>query len=716
MRIALRCSLRSPNKIQRFNLPRLCLWNLLPLRRQFQTKGETDSRYFGSVREELSKISHYAVNKAFPNFPLDPVFTKVQQCKLDDDYQLSTAFTIAKKMSANVNEIARRIVDCFPPSTMIQKLTVTNGFIGIVLNNKWLAEFIVSKNLSTIRVTRPPKKILVDFASPNMGKELHVGHLRSILIGDCLSRVFEHQGHEVIRVSHVGDFGTIMGQLLAEAERQQEPWFLTIRQNPHLPIDKIPQWPTLSRLYKLYVDGKSRMSDANFASNANRMLLELQHPNGDPVVKKSWQLICEVSRRGFAEIYSKLGVSVEERGESTYAPLIPTVINELQAKGLIYESQGAKICQTRSDTAPIIVQRSDGVYLYAATDFAALYYRIHHLKVDEIYYVTDFSQERHFNTIVEIAKRAEWFDPQRVIIKHVPFGLVLGPNGSKLSSRDGTPMTIRQLLLDGIEETKKAVHASKTIIRGLRIEQDYFSRKKYRQNFSQYVETNESEKRFEVPKREGTLSSSSAPSVSTNDESNNSNSNQLKLSLHVDTSVDIEPLACNAIKYFELSQTRQSNYVFSFQDMLSIKGNSAMYLIYAYVRMRAIRRMAQQLNIPLPSFENKIDELSSVTTAANVKEDDNNKHGEWNFTKEERDLIIKLIQFPDVVKAVEETQQPHILSLFLFQLTQLFHSFYESCKILGHSQQTQRLLLCLNTESVLSKGLSLLNVTLLEHI
>jgi arginyl-tRNA synthetase len=182
---------------------------------------------------------------------------------------------------------------------------------------------------------------------------------------------------------------------------------------------------------------------------------------------------------------------------------------------------------------------------------------------------------------------------------------------------------------------------------------------------------------------------------------------------------NIESIAYNAIKYFELSQNRQSNYVFSFRDMLSIKGNSAMYLVYAYVRIRAIRRMAAQLKISLPSFN------SNDTTAITIEnknpntdnvENNNDNEEEWKLTPEERALIVKLIQFPDVVRVVEETQQPHFLSLFLFQTSQLFHSFYESCKIFGHTYQTQRLKLCLNTESVLSKGLTLLNVTLLEYL
>jgi arginyl-tRNA synthetase len=253
--------------------------------------------------------------------------------------------------------------------------------------------------------------------------------------------------------------------------------------------------------------------------------------------------------------------------------------------------------------------------------------------------------------------------------------------------------------------------------RGQRVEQDYYSRKRYKQNYPQYVEKTDSEKRFEVPKREGTFSSSSS-TPSTIQNGNDEPDSPIQAIETPLTSSNIESLAYNAIKYFELSQSRQSNYVFSFQEMLSIKGNSALYLIYAYVRIRAIRRMAQQLNVPLPSFDNEINHDTSTTDISQTQTMTNttNNIEMWNLTKEERDLTVKLIQFPDVVRTVEETQQPHLLSLFLFQLTQNFHSFYESCRIFGHTQQNQRLKLCLNTENVLSKGLSLLNVTLLEYV
>jgi arginyl-tRNA synthetase len=291
-----------------------------------------------SVATYISQIITNAAKKAYPSMANSTLVTsfRVLSTKADGDYAAHIALPLAQELSLSPVEVAENILKNIEPSEVVGEITTHKGFLNVHLSDDWLAKNIVTKQIVDRKATREKKRLLIDYASPNMGKELHVGHLRSIMVGDCLQRIFTHQGHDVMKVSHVGDFGTPMGQVLASALHEKDPWFVKLMSQSEVkPANwqDIPEseWPSIHRLYQLYVAAKKNAGE-EFVKNSTKFLHAIQKPNGDWRVKRGWEILCEVSRRAFNELYEKLGVSVEEYGESRYAPLLPKVFEMLQNK------------------------------------------------------------------------------------------------------------------------------------------------------------------------------------------------------------------------------------------------------------------------------------------------------------------------------------------------------------------------------------------------
>jgi len=289
--------------------------------------------------------------------------------------------------------------------------------------------------------------VIVDFSSPNIAKEMHVGHLRSTIIGDCLARVLEFRGQPVLRLNHVGDWGTQFGMLITHL-KQVAPEALTT-------ADAVD----LGDLVAFYRQAKARFdADEAFQTTAREEVVKLQ--GGDPLSLKAWGLLCDQSRREFQAIYDRLDIALIERGESFYNPYLQAVVDDLRALGLLVIDDGAGcvflegVSGKDGRPLPLIVQKSDGGFNYATTDLAALRYRLAPQPngdgVQRLVYVTDAGQASHFAAVFQVARRAGWIAPG-VRVEHVPFGLVQGEDGKKLKTRSGDTVRLKDLLDEAVE-------------------------------------------------------------------------------------------------------------------------------------------------------------------------------------------------------------------------------------------------------------------------
>ena len=293
----------------------------------------------------------------------------------------------------------------------------------------------------------PAEPVIVDFSSPNIAKEMHVGHLRSTIIGDALARVLEFRGHQVLRLNHVGDWGTQFGMLITHL-KQVAPQALTT-------ADAVD----LGDLVAFYRQAKARFdADETFQTTAREEVVRLQ--GGDPVSRRAWQLLCEQSRREFQAIYDRLDIRLTERGESFYNPYLEAVVADLDASGLLVLDEGAQcvflegVSGKEGKPLPVIVQKSDGGFNYATTDLAAIRYRFAAPPAGDgarrVIYVTDAGQASHFAGVFQVARRAGWI-PAEARLEHVPFGLVQGEDGKKLKTRSGDTVRLKDLLDEAVE-------------------------------------------------------------------------------------------------------------------------------------------------------------------------------------------------------------------------------------------------------------------------
>lgn len=545
------------------------------------------------------------------------------------DYQANMAMGLSKKLGQQPRQIAQSIVDNLDVAAVCEVPQIAGpGFINFTVKPSYLATQLQTMQLDSrlgVPVADKPQRVIVDFSSPNIAKEMHVGHLRSTILGDCIARVLEFRGHDVLRLNHVGDWGTQFGMLILYL-REAYPEALTT-------ADALD----LGDLVVLYKKAKQRFDeDAEFQAAARKEVVKLQAK--DPDTMKAWNLLCDQSRREFQVIYDRLNVQLTERGESFYNPYLATVVDDLRTTGLLVESDGAQCVfldgyiNRDGDPLPLIVQKTDGGYNYATTDLAAVRYRIGTDKADRIIYITDAGQSDHFAQVFQVAKLAKWI-PESVEIIHVPFGLVLGEDGKKIKTRSGEAIKLKDLLDEAIERFSNDLK--------LRLAAD------------ERQETNE----------------------------------------FIANSAEIVGLS--AVKYADLSQNRTSNYVFSFDKMLALQGNTAPYMMYAYVRVQGISRKGGI------DFDN---------LGANAQ----------IMLNEELELTLAkhLLQLGTVINEVERDLLPNRLCQYLFELSQKFNQFYDKHSVLQVEEplRTSRLVLCDLTAKTLKLGLNLLGIPVIERM
>lgn len=469
-----------------------------------------------------------AIFKAYPSLSSEIFTIEVTQSTQEKfgHYQCNSAMKLSKLLQKNPREIAQQILLHLNANDELGTQMIANseiagaGFINLTIDPVYLSECI-SNILENPHLGIEPiayhSRVIIDFSSPNVAKEMHVGHLRSSIIGDCLARLFEFLGYDVLRLNHIGDWGTAFGMLIAFI-KTEEPDVLTGKRTTDL--THLVQW------YKL---SKQRFdADPAFKKESQLQVVALQ--GGDPEALKAWKIICEISEKAYQEIYDLLDIKLITRGESFYNPMLADTIKDLESKGLIQISDGAKCIfvegfQNREGgTLPLMVQKSDGGYNYDTTDMAAIYQRIFVEKGNRLIYVTDAGQSTHFQMIFKAAKMAGYLDDSKTQVDHVPFGLVLGADGKKFRTRSGDTERLMDLLQTGIEHARSILKERSPDM---------------------------------APQEMEELS---------------------------------KALGIGAIKYADLSCHRTSDYTFSYERMLRFDGNTAAFLMYSYVRVAGIKR------------------------------------------------------------------------------------------------------------------------------
>ncbi|KAG4982735.1 hypothetical protein JHK87_027484 [Glycine soja] len=334
---------------------------------------------------------------------------------------------------------------------MIDSCSVAGpGFVNVVLSKKWIAESLrrmLIDGINSWAPRLPVKRALIDFSSPNIAKEMHVGHLRSTIIGDTLARMLEFSHVEcVIRRNHVGDWGTQFGMLIT--------YLFEKFPNP----DNVSE-ADIGDLQAFYKASKLRFdSDPEFKLRAQQAVVSLQ--SGEIKYHKAWQQICEVSRAEFDKVYQCLGIQLEERGESFYNPYIPGVLEKLDNLGLIEESDGARVIYVEGVDIPLIAVKRDGGYNYFTTDLASLWYRLNEEKLEWIVYVTDIGQQQHFDMLFKAYRRAGWLPKDENAYPkctHIGFGLVLGEDGKRFRTRSSEVVRLVDLLDEAKRRCKIAI-------------------------------------------------------------------------------------------------------------------------------------------------------------------------------------------------------------------------------------------------------------------
>ena len=532
------------------------------------------------------------------------------------DYQTNAALVLAKQRGENPRELAAKIVAALDVGEWSETPTIAGaGFINFTLRPAAIAQQVTrllpDDRLGVARATSP-RRIVIDFGSPNVAKPMHVGHIRSTVLGDVLARIARFLGHDVIRDNHIGDWGTQFGMVIYG-------WKNVLNQ------EALTQDP-IAELVRIYKEANERATaDPAVREACRQELVKLQA--GDPENFSIWQQCVDLSVQEFERAYRVLDIHYDmQRGESFYNDRLAGVVERLLKSGIAEISEGA-VCVFFRDIPeladkPCIIRKRDGGYNYATTDVATVDYRVNDLKADTVWIVTGSPQILHFKEIFEIARR-EGF---KADFRHITNGSILGEDRKLMKTRSGENVPLRDLLDEAVERARKIVEEKNP-------------------------ELTEAEK-AEIA----------------------------------------QIIGIGAVKYSDLSQYRMTDYVFSWDRMLSLQGNTAPYLQNAYVRIRSIFRKAG----------------ASATKADKIIL---NEPAEINLAK-------RVAQFAEIVPQVLNDFRPNILANYLFELANSFHAFYEACPVLKSEEPTRSSRLALSdlTGRVLQKGLELLGIKVPEKM
>jgi arginyl-tRNA synthetase len=537
-------------------------------------------------------------------------------------YQCNSAMRLSKELKQNPRAIAATIIENFDKAGIVEKLEIAGpGFINVWLRNDYLSEglnvMLRDERLGIGKVLTADK-VVVDFSSPNTAKDMHVGHLRSTIIGDSLARMMEFLGYDVLRLNHVGDWGTSFGMLIAHL-KENHPEIL----DGSVTTD-------LTHLVGWYRAAKARFDkDEDFKKRSQLEVVKLQ--GGEEKSRLAWDIICDISRKAHQEVYDLLDVKITERGESFYNDMLPDTVADLEDRGLVTESGGAKCVFLEGYTSregeplPLIVQKSDGGFNYATTDIAAVRHRVEEEKSPHIIYVTDGGQALHFKMVFEAVEKAGYLEG--VKLEHVPFGLVLREDGKKFRTRSGETESLVELL-------KKAVDKAYDIL---------------------------VERKIDLP--DGEMRDVA------------------------------KAIGIGAVKYADLSCLRTKDYVFNYDRMLQFEGNTAVFLMYAYVRVAGIKR---KINVDIDAVKDRAQVVLQHPA--------------------ELALGLHLCQFGESLEVAAHELLPNRLADYLHTLAEKFNAFFRDCRVEGVVEQDSRLLLCELVAQTLKKGMELLGIQVITRM
>ena len=573
----------------------------------------------------------------------DPMVRPVQDEKFGD-YQCNAAMSAAKTLGKKPRDVAAAIVERLDVADMCEAPEIAGpGFINLRLKPKYLARCLAALPAGHdpraerlgIEPTPSPQVVVVDLSSPNLAKEMHVGHLRSTVIGDCVARVLEFQGHTVHRENHVGDWGTQFGMLVAHL-RSKKP-----------EIVDHPDQLVIQDLESFYVEAKAHFdADDDFKRESREAVVALQQ--GEPTTRRIWKAFCDESLRHCHAIYDRLNVRLIDRGESSYADLMTEVCRRLEGRltpdGPVRISEEA-LCvfpegfKTRDGEAlPMIVRKSDGGFNYATSDLATILDRIEGLHAARIVYVVGLAQKQHFEMLFASVRMLGWVG-EDVRLDHLAFGNVLSATGRPFKTREGGTAKLSGLLDEAVRRARAVID-------------------------TQVGDEGES-----------------GPRLSANE-----------------ADVVAERVGMAAIKYFDLSHALQSDYKFDLDTMLSMEGNTAPYMLYAYARIRSIARKADVDFARLPAADVVLEHPSEIALAR------------------------KLVQFAEMLETVGSELRPNVLTDYLYDLSRTFSRFYDrklGVRVIDASPQgvrLSRLRLCDLTARTLRLGLNLLGIETVEQM
>lgn len=554
------------------------------------------------------------------------------------DYQCNAAMGLSKRLKANPRQIGQQLAEAFVE--IDKRIAEQEGKTPIIASceiagpgfvNIKLQDFILSDMLEQINAaqTKQNQKVIVDYSCPNVSKQLHVGHLRSTIIGDAICRVLDYLGYDVKRDNHIGDWGTQFGLLCA--------WIMD-----HAKIDC--EKADLSDLEALYRESQAlAQSDEHFRELSRARVVALHQ--GDPETLRVWRCIVEKSLDYIYKIYAKLNVLLTREdvvGESFYNPMLPGVVAELQERFpagsrpmevvknqgavcvFMYNEDGTPVfANPEGAPLPLLIQKTDGAYLYATTDLACLRYRTQELKANRIVYTTDSRQSLHFKMFFTAGNMAGWVGDTK--LEHVPFGSILGQDNKPFKTRSGSNIHLADLLQEAVDLARKNIQTGDRDFSEAEIEEI------------------------------------------------------------------AEAVGIGAVKYADLSNNRLSDYVFSFDKMLAMEGNTAPYLLYAYARIRSIVRKAGEF------------ELGKIEISHPA----------------ERRLLLQLARFNETVAQAADGWRLNLLCDYLYTLSGLYMKFYENCPVLSAPEasiRSSRLTICAETARILKLGLGLLGLKTVERM
>ncbi|WP_329275528.1 arginine--tRNA ligase [Streptomyces sp. NBC_01451] len=556
------------------------------------------------------------------------------------DYQANGILALAKKAKANPRDLATQVVANVVSGDLIKDIEVSGpGFLNITLTDKAIVENLAARAADPdarlgVPLAAHPGTTVIDYAQPNVAKEMHVGHLRSAVIGDAVVQLLEFTGENVIRRHHIGDWGTQFGMLIQYLD--EHPNELDHKTNTA--DSEASGEEAMSNLDRLYKTARKLFdSDEEFKTRARLRVVDLQA--GDPATLATWQKFVDESKIYFFSVFEKLDMEIRDAdivGESGYNDMLDETCRLLEESGVAVRSEGAlcvffdDIKGPEGNPVPLIVRKSDGGYGYAATDLSAIRDRVFNLKANNLIYVVDARQSLHFKMVFETARRAGWLNDENVKAYQLAFGTVLGKDGKPFKTRDGETVRLVDLLDEAVDRATTVVREKDTL--------------------GQLSDAEVAERGAQV--------------------------------------------GIGAVKYADLSTSANRDYKFDLDQMVSLNGDTSVYLQYAYARIQSILRKAGEVR-PQP-------------------------HPELELAEAERVLALHVDAFAETVTDSASEYAPHKLAAYLYQLASLYTTFYDKCPVIKPAPPQDvaenRLFLCEVTAKTLHQGMALLGIRTPERL